>query len=288
MSVVEKTLRKLRQEADPASIADAADGASYQDAAPTSASPVIEFSALHRAGLTPSESDERRLMAEYRQIKRPLVANAVTRGAPILRNGHLIVVASAMPGEGKTFTAVNLALSMSFEKDLHVVLVDADTAKPQLTQVLGVTDSPGLLDALREQTFDPEQAILPTDVPNLSFMPAGRHSAEATELLASTRMAQVAGALTRRDRQRILLFDSPPLLLTNESRVLTQLAGQVVVVVRAESTPHPVVLDALDLLEGEPAVYLVLNQSSRSSTEAYYYYGYRDVVRERTSGKRVR
>jgi len=280
MSVVEKTLEKLRGASEHASAGTAADGFERVPAQVPGRVLPVDFDALRCARLTPSEEDERRLMAQYRHIKRPLVANATGRGAPIVRNGHLILIASAMPGEGQTFTALNLALSMSFEKDLHIVLVDADFPKPQLTPAMGATEAPGLLDVLRDQKLDPERAVLATDVPNLSLIPAGEHSPHATELLASSRMGQLAALLLRRDRQRVLLFDSPPLLLTNESQILTRMAGQVLMVVRADSTPQPVVLDALELLQEDAVVYLVLNGSVRSPTDAYYYYGYGDAVRE--------
>lgn len=299
MSVMEKTLRRLRRSAHEDLLAPERAGMEVETGLPgnefangAASEPVarfhsrrfpVDFAALRRARLTPPEEDEPRLMSQYRQVKRPLIANATGRGAPMLPNGRLIVIGSAMPGEGKTFTALNLAISMSLEKDLHVVLVDADVAKAQLTRVLGAAEAPGLLDALRDQNLDPERTVLPTDIANLSLIPAGQHSPQATELLASSRMAQVAAILLRRDRQRILLFDSPPLLLTSESRVLTQMAGQVVVVVRAEATPQPAVLDALELLQGDGAVYLVLNQSTRATTAGYYY---GDVGRERISRAR--
>lgn len=281
MSLVEKTLRKLQQSAVQAA-ADTDTERSDNDAeitataAPAGPPVTINLAAMRAAGLVPSEEDEQRLRTQYRHIKRPLIANAVGRGVPALPNGHLIVISSAMPGEGKTFTAVNLALNMSLEKDIHVVLVDADVARPQLSRVLGVSEEPGLLDAVRDEHLDAEQVVRPTDIPNLSLIAAGRQSPEATELLGSERMAQVATALAKHDRKRILVLDSPPLLLTNESQVLTRIAGQVVVVVRAEFTPQPVVLDALELVEGEAPVYLVLNQSLRPPTGAYYYYGYGD------------
>lgn len=292
MSVVEKTLRKLRAASDgvlltPQVLDDEAESANGPPGEPFLCGRVlpVDFPALRRAGLTPAEEDEPRLMVQYRQIKRPLIANATGRGGRMVRNGHLIVIASAMPGEGKTFTALNLALSMALEKDLHVVLVDADVAKAQLTRALGAGEAPGLLDALRNQGLDPERTVLPTDVANLWLIPAGGYSPQATELLASSRMAQIGATLLRRDRQRILLFDSPPLLLTSESRVLTETAGQVVMVVQAETTPQTVVLDALELLEGDASVYLVLNKSTtRSATTAYYYHGCGEPARERMPG----
>ncbi len=234
----------------------------------------IDFPALRAAGLLAPEHQERQLARQYRQIKRPLVANAIGRGAQRLPDGHLIMLASAMPGEGKTFTAINLALSMSIEKDVHVLLVDADVAKPHISRLFGLSEMPGLLDLLRDPRLQVESVILPTDVPNLSLLPAGTRSEQATELLASARMAEVVRTIGRNDDQRIVIFDSPPLLLTTESHALTQVAGQIVVVVRAGATSHQTLLDAISYLGGHTAVSLVLNQSVASTPAGNYYYGY--------------
>jgi protein-tyrosine kinase len=286
MSVVEKALRKAREakqggiepvsDAAPAKAADA----DTRPAAPRAFSReqdhpiVLDLAALRAAGLLAPAADERRLASQYRKIKRPLLANAIGRGTERLPNGYLIMLASAMPGEGKTFTALNLALSMSTEKDFSVLLVDADVAKPQLSRIFGLEGEQGLLDVLRDPQLDVEAAIRRTDIPTLSFLAAGKHSADATELLASKRMEEIAHLLGGRDSHRIVLFDTPPLIQTTESPALMHVAGQVLVVVRAESTPQPVLLDALEPLQDHPAVSLMLNQSMRSDTAAYYYYGY--------------
>ena len=284
MSVVEKAIRKLQEEKHRPGEHSPVTGEALPIHPPHEAPPahnregtplpiVLERGALRAAGLLPPEEDASQLSRQYRKIKHPLVAQAIGRGIPRAPKGYLIMIASAMAGEGKTFTALNLALSLALEKDLRVLLVDGDVAKPQLTHVLGLAGAPGLLDALREPDFDVELLVRPTDVPTLSFLPAGVGVEEATELLASARMERTAAQLGQQG-QRIVVFDSPPLLQTTESAMLAHVAGQIVVVVRAESTPQPVLLDALKTLEGHPAVSLVLNQSMRAATSAYYYYGY--------------
>ena len=286
MSLVEKTLRKLQESGRAPSEAPAGTVAQRPTARPVSEAPrapqghphgpmvPIERGTLRAAGLLAPQEDLQVLVRQYRKIKHPLIARAIGRGTPRLPKGYLIMIASAMTGEGKSFTAVNLALSMALEKDLRVLLVDADVAKPQLSHVLGRGDAPGLLDALRDPTIDVESLICPTDLPTLSFLSAGTGAEEATELLASARMEQLAAQLGENDAQRVVVFDSPPLLQTTESPTLSHVAGQIVVVVRAEFTPQPVLLDALKMLEGHPAVSLVLNQSMRTVTSPYYYYGY--------------
>lgn len=283
MTVVERTILKLREQQQAAQTSDPPEApkTNEPDAAllatdnivPHLPEIILERSVLRAAGLLPPQEDMDLLARQYRKIKRPLVAQATGRGVPRLPKGYLVMIASAMPGEGKSFTAMNIALSLAREKDLEVLLVDADVAKPQLSRVLGLADAPGLLDALRNVGSDVELLIRTTDVPALSFLPAGTGAHDATELLSSSRMERVTERLGQRSR-RIVIFDSPPLLQTTESAVLAHIAGQIVVVVRAESTPQPVLLDALKVLEEHPSVSLVLNQSIRSASADYYYYGY--------------
>src|SRR5690606_6116067 len=123
------------------------------------------------------EHQERELADQYRQIKRPLIANAIGRGVQKPKNGHLIMMASALPGEGKTFTSINLALSLALEKDISVLLADADVPKPHISRIFGVETEPGLIDVLANESLDVESLILPTDTPHLSILPSGMQSA---------------------------------------------------------------------------------------------------------------
>ena len=245
---------------------------------------VINQDALRVAGLLPPTHQERELAQQFRQIKRPLINNALGRGVVPVPQGNLVMVASAVPGEGKTFTSLNLALSMRLEEDVTVLLVDGDVVNPRITRILGLENEPGLLDVVRDPGVSVGSAILATDVPGLSFLPAGRPDANPTELLASARMRDVVALLGGHDATRLVLFDSAPLLLTTESHALAQVAGQILVVVRADQTPQHVVFDALETLgEGKP-VSLVLNQSMRQPRPGYYYqYDSSVGPREKTS-----
>jgi protein-tyrosine kinase len=297
MSLVEKALQMLQRSSagqPPSSprtldgVAHAYQGAAARRVADVPQGPAVSFSlaAFRAAGLLAPADEERRFAQEYRQIKRPLIDNAIGRGTGRLVNGHVIMMASAMPGEGKTFTAINLALSMSIEKDLRVLLVDADVAKPQISRLLGADKAPGLLDVLRDTHLDVENVIMPTDVRNLSVLPAGTQSLEATELLASARMEQVMSAIARRDARRVAIVDSPPLMLTTESRAIARVAGQVVVVVRAAATPQHTVLAALRYLGEHRAVSLVFNHDEATEPAGYYDYGaYSERGPEPSSGQ---
>lgn len=235
---------------------------------------LIDKDALRQAELLPPLSQERQLAGEYRQIKRPLIANALGRGVPKLLNGHRIMVASAMPGDGKTFTSINLALSFAMEKDLSVVLVDADVAKAHLSRIFGIQNDKGLMDLLRDEHLDAESLIMPTDVPGLSLLPAGKTSETATEMLASARMESIATQISARNPNRIVLFDSAPLLVTSEAMAMANVVGQIVMVVRAGVTPQSAVLDAIELLGEGKSIGLVLNQTDEQVRPGYYqYYG---------------
>lgn len=237
----------------------------------------VDKQQLRAQTILPPEHQERVLADQYRQIKRPIIANALGRGGERVPSGQLVMISSALSGEGKTFTSINLALSMALEKDISVLLVDADVAKPHVSTIFGLNKDLGLLDLLRDEHLDMDAAILATDIPRLSILPAGRPSDTATELLASVRMQQIAESLAQADPNRVILFDSPPLLLTSESRVLAMIAGQITMVVRAASTPQRAVLDALDMLGDAKPIGLVLNQCDEETRTGYYqYYGQRE------------
>jgi capsular exopolysaccharide synthesis family protein len=194
-----------------------------------------------------------------------------SEGAAPLSN--VIVVTSAVPGEGKTFTSVNLALSLALERNREVVLVDGDVAKRDITRLLKLDDEPGLLDVGGAEALDFEDTILRTDIPSLYILPAGNQHVEATEILASERMTALIASLAA-DPRRIVLIDSPPLLVTSEAGVLASLAGQVVVVVKASETPQEIVLRAIETLPEDKAVSLVLNQVLSVPERSYGHYGY--------------
>jgi protein-tyrosine kinase len=234
---------------------------------------VIDREALRRMELIAPKDLERQIAGEYQQIKRPLVPHALGRAETPIAKGNIVMLASALPGEGKTFTSLNLALSMALEKDIQVLLIDADVAKPHITRLLGLENEPGLLELLSDHSLDPESLVLPTNVPGLSVLPSGRYRDNATELLASERMEQVALKLGDMRLRRMVLLDSPPLLLSTESRAAIGAVGQIVLVVRSGMTPQKAVLDAIGLVGDAKPVSLILNQSEAATAGAYYGYG---------------
>jgi len=212
---------------------------------------------------------------QFRVIKRPLLDNAMGKSGSVVANGNLIMVTSAIQGEGKSFTALNLALSMTMELDSTVLLVDADVARPSLGKTLGLPPGPGLLDLLLDDSLDMSQALLRTNIDKLTLLPGGTPHPRATELLASDAMTALVEQMGRRYPDRIIIFDSPPLLLTTEARVLATHMGQIVLVVQAERTLQSQVEHALATIQACPIKMVLLNQALIGDEDAYGYgYGY--------------
>jgi len=235
----------------------------------------IDFARLQAAGFITPLAKESKLVHEFRLIKRPLIQNAMGKGAAPVANGNLIMVTSALPGEGKSFISVNLAMSIAMEVDCRVLLVDADVVRPTVPRLLGLQRENGLMDVLTDQDLDFGHVMLRTNLERLSLVLAGRPHSDAHELLASDAMGRLVQEVAGRYSDRIVIFDSPPLLATSESRVLASRMGQVVMVVEAERTTHGTLEAALATIEACPVVMTLLNKTPQSEAGSYYgYYGY--------------
>ncbi len=234
----------------------------------------LDLAKLAAEGFVTPDRPRSQIADEFRVIKRPLIANAAAHGATQIRHGNLIMVTSAVPGEGKTFSAINLAMSIAMELDRTVLLVDADVSRPSLPRTFGIADTPGLLDVLEGSSVDFGQVLHHTNVEKLSFVSSGRPHARAAEMLASDAMARLLGEMASCP-DRIVVFDSPPLLVTTESRALAGRMGQIVFVVSAESTLQSAVRQALATIEACPVKMTILNKARTTGQGAYGYgYGY--------------
>jgi protein-tyrosine kinase len=222
----------------------------------------VNFQLLREMGLLAPEDQEQNSAEQFRMIKRPLLDFASGKGADQAENANIIMVSSALSGDGKTFNSINLALSMALEKDTSVLLVDADVAKPNVSELFGVSDKQGLIDLIIDDKLGIADVVMRTDIPGLSLLPAGSHDDYATELLASRRMANFMEVLSQTFPDRIVIMDSPPLLATNEARVLANLVGQIALVVCAGHTPQAAVTDALESIDDSKAVNLILNRDT--------------------------
>ena len=234
----------------------------------------LDLMALAAAGFLVPSAPRSHMADQYRVIKRPLIANAMRQGQAKLHNANLIMITSAMPGEGKSFTAINLAMSIASELDHTVMLVDADVARPSLLKKLGLGEALGLLDLL-EGKAEMSDVLMRTNIDKLTLLPSGRPHPKSTELLASDAMRQLLQDMATRYPDRIIIFDSPPLLLTTEARVLATQMGQVVMVVHAGKTLQADVQHALSTIESCPVRMVLLNKARTDSQGAYGYgYGY--------------
>jgi protein-tyrosine kinase len=213
------------------------------------------------------------LAEEFRIVKRTLLLNAV--GPTALPNGRRILICSAQANEGKTFCAVNLALSMANERDIEVLLIDGDFAKPTVLSTLGIEGPVGLMDALGDPDIDVETLVIKTDVGNLSVLPSGKYTNEATELIAADRTRLIIERLSAKPN-RIILFDSPPALAASPASVLAYHVGQVLLVVRADKTAEAELRDAVLLLGGCEEIQLLLNGARFAPNARRFgsYYGY--------------
>jgi exopolysaccharide/PEP-CTERM locus tyrosine autokinase len=231
----------------------------------------LDLPKLRSMGFVTPDSGAAKIADEFRVIKRPIIRNALGLDGTRIKHANLVMVTSALPREGKTFTSVNLALSIAMEFNSTVLLVDGDVAHPTLPSLLGAPGSPGLLDLLTSNVSVAD-ALVKTNVDRLSLLPSGSRHARATELLASAQMGALLAELSERYRDRIIVFDSPPLLATTEARVMAMHMGQIVMVVAADQTTQHTVSQALATIESCEVVMMLLNKCSQ--TEVGSYYGY--------------
>ncbi len=233
---------------------------------------------LRDQGMIVAEGSVTALLEEFRIIKRQVLLQAaeLRRGGA----GHAaqrVLICSPHPGEGKTWCAVNLALSIAAERESEVLLVDADFAKPSVLSALGLPGGPGLMDALADDNADVASFVIATDIPGLSVLPAGEATSSDSEYLNSSRTTNVLDRLTENAPHRLVIFDSPPVLAAAPAAELAKHVGQALVVVRADSTGQGALEDAISLLSGCPNVQLLLNAVNFSPSGRRFgtYYGYR-------------
>ena len=240
---------------------------------PAAPARTIDLGRFQASGFITPTVQHSRLLHEFRVIKRPLIQHALGRSATQAPNRNLIMVTSALPGEGKTYLAVNLAMSLAMEVDCRVMLVDADVLSPSVPKVLGIEPAKGLMDVLTGGGTPVRETLLGTNVERLTLLLAGTPHPNAAEFLASEAMTRLLSELSSRYPDRIVVFDSPPLLATSESRALATHMGQVIVVVEAQRTTQAVLESALATVESCPVVYTLLNKTPESKVGSYYGYG---------------
>ena len=226
---------------------------------------------LRRQSMITPDGERTPIAESFRRIKRQVLANAAKSktGAP----ANLVLVTSAMAGEGKTYCAINLAISIALEVDRTVLLVDADVAKPSVPQMLGFNAEQGLLDVLLDRRINLAKVLWTSDFGKLTLLPAGTAHQHATELLASGTMGALLQEMAQRYRDRIIIFDSSPLLAASEASALASQMGQIIMVVEAGKTSEAVLKVALGRIESSNVTGLVLNKGEGPGL-GYDYGGY--------------
>jgi exopolysaccharide/PEP-CTERM locus tyrosine autokinase len=229
---------------------------------------------LKAAGLLTPSSRSNATGHEFRIIKAPILEKAFGSRHRELANARRVVVTSAVAGEGKTFCAINLAISIAVAGNRSVLLIDADVAKPAVASHLGLEPGAGLIDLLTRREHDPHKLILQTDLPGLAVLPAGRPEAHAGEYLATREMSSLLDRLSAELPQFLIVIDTPPLLAVTETRALVQQSGQTVLVVSAGTTSRALLDTALATIAGASEISTVLNKlpAISSSLRAYYEY----------------
>jgi exopolysaccharide/PEP-CTERM locus tyrosine autokinase len=269
--VAEPEVLKVEAEAPAPAPAPKQRPARAAAAARAPGSAAVDREALREAGFIEPDAPGGGLAEEFRIVKRQLLL-----GLGGSARARTILVCSARPDEGKTFCAINLALSLAAEREREVLLIDADFPKPEILSILGLEGGAGLVDALADPSVDPEALVIRTDVEGLSVLPAGRHVPNVTELLASERTREVLDRLAEANPRRILIFDAPPALLASPAAVLAGHAGQLLLVVRADQTTEADLREAATLLSACSDIRLLLNGAGFAATGRRFgsYYGY--------------
>lgn len=235
----------------------------------------IDFDYLKTKGFLVPDDKTAKIHQEFRLVKRRLLDNAFGRLRPVVDDGRLIMVTSSLPSEGKTFSAINLAISIAIGDEHPVLLLDADIARPSIanTLQLDIPDEVGLTDYLENPDIPIEELLHETSLSGLTLMTAGHLKQRPVDLLASNTMAQLVERLKNMLPHHVIVFDTPPLLPVTETRSLSALVGQVVLVVAAGETPRSAVNESLLQLEDCEAVGLLFNKAP-VQPKAPAYYGY--------------
>ncbi len=234
----------------------------------------LDLGMLARKGYITPDTINTLLGNTFRMVKRPLLNNIMGKGATVVDNSNVIMLTSSLDGEGKSFSAINLAISIAMERDKHVLLIDADVNKASHHEIFNYHSEYGLTDLLKGKVKDMSRVLHSTNIPSLTLMTAGNRTSHATELLASEAMEKFVREISSYYKDRIIIFDSPPLLLPTEASVLATHMGQVVLVIEAEKTLRQDIKKSLSMLSNK-IVLLLLNQA-REKTQVgnYGYYKY--------------
>ncbi len=268
-------LATIRQPAGPVAMKSAGPTDTIQRPKPIAVPTLrLNLERLARLGMVTPGLENTRVVEEYRYIKRSLLAATFDRRSDVA-HPNVVVITSSLPGEGKTFNAINLALSVAMERDHHVLLVDGDIERAGLSRTFGVSKRAGLSNFLLDDRVTVANTMFKVDgVERLRVLPSGPLRHDAAELLASSRMRAFVEETASRYPDRLVIIDSSPLLASSAAKVLTELAGQVIVIVAANETSMTSLEESLTNIPEEKPVRLILNKTKASDKDNEYRYGY--------------
>ncbi len=261
----------MSQESDPDA---SAAGSVVNNAHKTSQKIDIDLEHLADQGIIVPSEQRSILNEEYRRIKQPIINNVKGKSAHPINKANLLQITSSLPGEGKTFTAINLAMAISQEFDYTVLLVDADLLRPSVNEVFGIEDKAGLSEYLSGEVDSLADVLLTTNIPKLTLLPAGKKHHLTSELFSSSLMDSLFDELSERYSDRIIIIDSPPVLSTNEANILSRKVGQVVFVIEQNKTTQAHVKEALSQFDDNSVLGIVMNKSRTGNSSGYYGYYY--------------
>lgn len=243
----------------------------------------VSIATLEQAGLMVARMNRTRTTEEYRiVIGRVLRALHEAKDADFPlgpdASANVVMVTSARPGEGKSFTSLNLGGSISQNAGESVLIVDVDAKKDSLSDMLGLSDRKGFLDLVADPSLLPDDLIIPSDLPNLSFLALGSRSIVrdgADEMgVEERRLTPPIKRLAQRFPRTLVLLDAPPCLSTSDPHTLSPSVGQVVVVVEAERTQRNDVEAAIDMIKVCPNITMLLNKVRMNSGHTFGTYDY--------------
>jgi protein-tyrosine kinase len=205
---------------------------------------------------------------EYRKMKTTILRFALKH---VKR--HSLMISSCVSGEGKSLTAINLAISMAQEIDHGVLLIDADLRRPSIAEYLGIPAVPGLAECLRNEV-PAASAIIKTDIPGLSLLPGGKGVKNPVEMLSSPMMRSLFGDLMRSATERSIIIDTPPVLPFAETQTIGSLVDGILLVVKEGTITMPELLEALDIVDRTKVLGVIYNDvtdAGRNNRYSHYY-----------------
>jgi len=237
----------------------------------------IDEVALRSAGMIDWNGADSRAADEFRIVQSEILRQIAGggRGPGTAPRANLVMITSALPGEGKSFTTLNLAIGIARQGDHRVLLVDVDGRPGSLSDLFGLSEAPGLLELAANQAGSPDEVIVRTSIDGLDILPCGAASqGSIAEIFAGKRMAAVLDSLARRYASHLILLDAPPCLASSQPHVLAPSVGQTVLVIAADSTQQGQIEAALELVRASPSVSLLLNKVRTWNKDSFGAYAY--------------